>query len=125
VKGPSTAALLVPAPLWHEAAGMLGGVVESVRRQARSVFESIEWLCAARTVHQRPSIRVTSDGALMIEWLLPDRSLSIFFEEHEQDSGWCFSSLPSAGSMMSLTLRRRAAFASRRPERRAPARLSL
>jgi hypothetical protein len=78
---------------------MLSALHESVRRQATRVFGSVEWLNAARAA-KAPDIRVTTDGALMLEWLLADRSLGIFFEEHERDSGWCFSAVPSAGGRM-------------------------
>jgi len=79
-------------PAWDaEIRAVMRGVSATVRRQAERLLSSEDWLAATRAIEDAPHVWITDDGALKLEWRSADRSLGIFFEENERDSGWAFA----------------------------------
>lgn len=42
------------------------------------------------------------DGSITVSWYLPDRRLSLIFEQESEDSGWNFVSSRDAGSILAV-----------------------
>lgn len=77
------------------ATDLLSSLPTSVASQAGGVLQKL--LAEAPF---SPHIYTTESGALMLEWIKPDRRFGVFFEQNPTDSGWFFVSKREAGDHM-------------------------
>jgi AbrB family looped-hinge helix DNA binding protein len=101
--------------LAHEAfSTLLARVGASRAGEITPLFEAFVRAVDEHDVGDAPKLRLTEadDGALLVEWTLPDRRLGFSIERQPEESGWYFvlssdtSGLYEAGTMDQLEMER-------------------